>query len=192
MSRGINGPLALTWSRVAAIPALMVLLLVDPADLPGGRWWAFGVWLAAVATDWLDGRMARSHGKVTVLGSFLDSLADKLLVSAALVALIQTNEISAWVAMIIIGREFAVTGLRLVAAGEDLIIPASNLGRWKMTSQSAAIAAIIAPGTPSWLQDGLLALALFLTIISGVYYFLMARRRLFAGKPPDRRIVGRL
>ncbi|HJZ62559.1 MAG TPA: CDP-diacylglycerol--glycerol-3-phosphate 3-phosphatidyltransferase [Miltoncostaeaceae bacterium] len=192
MSRGMNGPLALTWSRVAAIPVLMALLLVDPDDLPGGRWWAFGVWIAAVATDWLDGRMARSHGNVTVLGTFLDSLADKLLVSAALVALIQTGEISAWVAIIIIAREFAVTGLRLVAAGEDLIIPASNLGKWKMVSQSAAIAAIIAPDTPSWLQDGLLALALFMTVISGAYYFLMARRRLFAGKPPDRRTVGRL
>src|SRR5262245_19477678 len=188
----MNGPLALTWSRVAAIPVLMALLLVDPDDLPGGRWWAFGVWIAAVATDWLDGPMARSHGNVTVLGTFLDSLADKLLVSEALVALIQTGEISAWVAIIIIAREFAVTGLRLVAAGEDLIIPASNLGKWKMVSQSAAIAAIIAPATPSWLQDGLLALALFMTVISGAYYFLMARRRLFAGKPPDRRTVGRL
>jgi len=185
---GLNAALAVTWSRVAMIPGLMVLLLVD--GIPGGRWWGFGVWLVAVCTDWVDGRLARSRGQVTVLGVFLDSLADKLLVSGALVALIETRDIAAWAAMIIITREFAVTGLRLVAASEDLIIPASRLGKWKMVSQSAAIAAIIAPGTPEWVADGLLDVALVLTVLSGAYYFLMARRRLFSTKPAGYRPGG--
>lgn len=188
----MNGALAVTWSRIVAIPGLMVLLLIDEDALPGGRWWAFGVWVAAVLTDYVDGRMARSLGQVTVLGTFLDSLADKLLVSAALVALIETGDISAWASIIIISREFAVTGLRLVAASEDLIIPASRLGKWKMVSQSLALAWIIAPGGPALVEDILLYVALFLTVLSGAYYFLMARRRLFAGKAPDSSTTGRL
>jgi CDP-diacylglycerol--glycerol-3-phosphate 3-phosphatidyltransferase len=188
----MNAALAVTWSRVLAIPGLMALLLIDEDSLPGGRWWAFAVWVAAVLTDWVDGRMARSLGQVTVLGTFLDSLADKLLVSAALVALIETGDISAWASMIIISREFAVTGLRLVAATEDLIIPASRLGKWKMTTQSVALAWIIAPGGPQIVEDVLLYLALFLTVLSGAYYFIMARRRLFAGKPPEPPTLGRL
>lgn len=188
----MNGALAVTWSRVLAIPGLMVLLLIDEDSIEGGRWWAFALWVVAVLTDWVDGRMARSLGQVTVLGSFLDSLADKLLVSAALVALIETGDISAWASMIIISREFAVTGLRLVAASEDLIIPASRLGRWKMTGQSIALAWIIAPGGPKIVEDVLLYVALFLTVLSGAYYFIMARRRLFAGKPPEQKTFGRL
>lgn len=188
----MNGPLAVTWTRIVAIPGLMALLLVDPDRIPGGRWLAFGVFVGAVLTDWVDGRLARSLGQVTVLGSFLDSLADKLLVSAALVALIELGEMSAWAAIIIISREFAVTGLRLVAAAEDLIIPASNLGRWKMTSQSLALAWIIAPGGPKLVEDILLWIALFLTILSAVYYFLMARRRLFQGTSPTPKELKRL
>lgn len=185
---GLNAALTVTWSRVALIPALMVFLLVD--DIPGGRWWAFGIWVVAVGTDWVDGRLARSRGQVTILGVFLDSLADKLLVSAALVALIETGDITAWAAMIIITREFAVTGLRMVAASEDLIIPASRLGKWKMVSQSVALGVIIAPGTAGWVADGLLYVALVLTILSGAYYFLMARRRLFTTKPAGYRPGG--
>lgn len=188
----LNAPLAVTWLRVIAIPGLMALLLIDPDRLAGGRWWAFGVFVGAVLTDWVDGRMARSLGQVTVLGSFLDSLADKLLVSAALVALIEVGEMTAWAAIIIISREFAVTGLRLVAAAEDLIIPASNLGRWKMTSQSLALAWIIAPGGPKVVEDVLLYIALFLTILSGAYYFIMARRRLFGSKPTGAKALTRL
>ncbi len=188
----LNAPLAVTWTRIIAIPALMTLLLVDPSDIPGGRWVAFGVFVGAVLTDWVDGRMARALGQVTVLGSFLDSLADKLLVSAALVALIELGEMSAWAALIIISREFAVTGLRMVAAAEDLLIPSSNLGRWKMASQSLALAWIIAPGGPKMVEDVLMYIALFLTILSGVYYFLMARRRLFDGGTPRPKELNRL
>lgn len=191
-SRAFNWALAVTWSRVIAIPGLMALILIPEDSIPGGRWWAFAVWCAAVLTDFVDGRMARSLGQVTVLGSFLDSLADKLLVSAALVALIQTGDMTAWASIIIISREFAVTGLRLVAASEDLIIPPSRLGKWKMASQSIALAWIIAPGGPQVVEDVLLYIALFLTVLSGAYYFMMARRRLFAGKAPEPKTFTRL
>jgi len=184
----LNTPLILTASRIVAIPPLMALILVH--DVPDARWWALGVFLAACFTDWLDGRLARSRGEVTVAGAFLDPLADKLLVSAVLVALIQTSEISAWVAMVIIAREFAVTGLRLVAASEDLIIPASRFGKWKAVSQDVALAVIIAPQASALLEDVLLWIALVLTVLSGAYYFLMARRRLFTTKEPAPEVLG--
>jgi CDP-diacylglycerol--glycerol-3-phosphate 3-phosphatidyltransferase len=177
----MNAALDVTAARILVIPGLMVLLLVD---VPGGRWWAAGLYLAAATTDSIDGWLARTRGQVTVAGAFLDPLADKLLVAAALVCLIQTGDIAAWAAMIIITREFAVTGLRLVAVTEDLIIPASRFGKAKAVSQNLAIAAIIAPHPWKWIDEPLLYVALVLTVLSGVYYFLVARRRLFARKAP--------
>src|SRR5262245_16656162 len=165
----------------------MALILLD---VPDGRWWAAGLYAVAALTDNRDGWLARARGQVTVAGTFLDSLADKLLVSAALVCLIQVDAVPAWAAMIIIVREFAVSGLRLVAVSEDLIIPASRFGSAKTISQNVALVAIIAPGTPGWLADALLYLALVLTVLSGAYYFLMARRRLFARKAPLPEVAG--
>ena len=94
-------------------------------------------------TDSIDGWLARSRGIVTVAGAFLDPLADKLLISAALVSLIETGEVAAWAAMVIIAREFAVTGLRLVAAAEDVIISAGKFGKAKAFSQNVALAVIM-------------------------------------------------
>jgi CDP-diacylglycerol---glycerol-3-phosphate 3-phosphatidyltransferase len=182
-----NAALAVTCARILVIPGLMVLLLV-PID--GGRWWAAGLYLTAAATDSVDGWLARSRGQVTVAGAFLDPLADKLLVSAALVALIEVGEMPAWAAMVIIAREFAVTGLRLVAASEDLIIPASRFGKAKTLSQNAAITVIIAPDPWGWLETPLLYIAVVLTVLSGAYYFLIAQRRLFADKRPQPDIAG--
>jgi len=183
----INAALVLTAVRIAAIPLIMALLL---SGTPGGRWWAAGVYLAAAATDSLDGWLARSRGQVTVAGAFLDPLADKLLVSGALVALLELNLIGAWAVIIIIAREFAVTGLRLVAVSEGLIIPASRLGKAKTVSQNIAILAIMAPHPWPWINDPLLIVALVLTVLSGAYYFQMARRRLFARKPPSMNMSG--
>ncbi len=189
MRRGkrINAALVLTAARIAAIPVIMALLLTDT---PGGRWWAAGVYLVAAATDSLDGWLARSRGQVSVAGAFLDPLADKLLVSAALVALLEIDLIGAWAVIIIIAREFAVTGLRLVALSEGLIIPASRLGKAKTVSQNLAILAIMAPHAWPWINDPLLYVALVLTVLSGVYYFQMARRRLFAQKAPSIGMTG--
>lgn len=180
----MNAPLWFTGARIAAIPPLMVLLLVD--DIPGGRWWAFAVFVAACATDSIDGWLARSRGLVTVTGAFLDPLADKLLISAVLVCLVETGEVAAWVAMVIIAREFAVTGLRLVAAAENIVMSAGRFGKAKAFSQNVALAAIIAPVLgPGW-EDPLLGLALVLTVLSGAHYFLVARWRLFGGRSTTR------
>ena len=174
----MNAALWLTASRIAAIPALMALLLADPSD--SYRWAAFGVYAAAALTDSLDGWLARSRGQVTVAGAFLDPLADKLLVSAALLCLVQQGRIGAWAVMIIITREFAVTGLRLVAAGARLIIPASNFGKAKTVSQNLAVVAYIVPHRWEWVNTPLLDIALVLTVLSGAYYFILARKTLFA------------
>lgn len=178
----MNAALWVTAVRISTIPAIMALLLVDSDR---SRWWAAGLYAAAAATDSLDGWLARSRGQVTVAGAFLDPLADKLLVSAALICLLELGDMPAWAAMIIITREFAVTGLRLVAVSEDLIIPAGRLGKAKAFSQNVALVAIIAPAGWNWLDDPLLYLAVVLTVLSGAYYFIMARRRLFAAKSPD-------
>ena len=175
----MNAPLWFTAVRIVAIPPLMWLLLDD--DLPGGRWWAFGVFVVACLTDSIDGWLARSRGIVTVTGAFLDPLADKLLISAVLVSLVETGEVAAWVAMVIIAREFAVTGLRLVAAAEDVIISAGKFGKAKAFSQNVALAVIIAPGVAAGVQNTLLGIALVLTVLSGAHYFIVARWRLFSG-----------
>jgi CDP-diacylglycerol--glycerol-3-phosphate 3-phosphatidyltransferase len=176
----MNAPLWLTMARIAAIPLLMVLLLVDA--IPGNMWWAFAVFVLACATDSLDGWLARSRGLVTVLGAFLDPLADKLLISAVLVSLVETGDVGAWAAMIIIAREFAVTGLRLVAAVEDVVISAGRFGKAKALSQNVAVGLIILPGIADPVRDGFLYLALVLTVLSGAHYFLVARWRIFSGK----------
>jgi CDP-diacylglycerol---glycerol-3-phosphate 3-phosphatidyltransferase len=169
----MNAPLWFTAVRIVSIPPLMVLLLVD--SIPGARWWAFGVFVVACATDSIDGWMARSRGLVTTAGAFLDTLADKLLIAAVLVSLVETGEVAAWAAMIIIAREFAVTGLRMIAVAEDLVISADRFGKAKALSQNLALAMIIVPGVPEAVGDGLLYLAVVLTVLSGVNYFVAAR-----------------
>lgn len=176
----MNAPLWVTAVRIVAIPPLMVLLLVD--GIPGARWWAFWVFAVATLTDSIDGYLARSRGEVTVVGAFLDTLADKLLISAALVSLVETREVAAWVTMVIIAREFAVTGLRLVAAAENVIMSAGRFGKAKAFSQNVAVGAIIVPGFSSGVENVLLGIALVMTVLSGAHYFLIAKWRLFAGK----------
>lgn len=185
----LNLPNSITIFRILLIPVFMAFLLGSvPFGADRGRaeelgaLLAAGIFVLAAASDSLDGYFARRRRQVTVLGAFLDPLADKLLVSAALLALIELHKLSAWVAMVIIAREFAVSGLRMVAAAEDVIIPASRLGKTKTASQMAAILAVILePGytlagrTVSWY---LLALAVVLTVWSGIDYFLEARERL--------------
>jgi CDP-diacylglycerol---glycerol-3-phosphate 3-phosphatidyltransferase len=178
----VNAALWVTAVRISIIPVVMALVLVNTYET---RWWATGLYAVAAATDSVDGWLARSRGQVTVAGAFLDPLADKLLVSAAMVCLVQLGAVGAWAAMIIITREFAVTGLRLVAVNEHLVIPAGRLGKAKTLSQNLAVLAFIAPHAGQWLNAPLLYLALILTVLSGAYYFIMARRRLFEMRAPD-------
>lgn len=173
----------LTIFRILLIPVFMVFLL-EFELLPHSDAIAAGIFVIAAVTDTLDGYFARSRDSVTVLGQFLDPLADKLLISAALVSLVALDRISAWIAMIIISRELAVSGLRMVAASRKVVIPASRLGKIKTLSQIVAIVALILPGfgylfgkPVSWY---LIMLAAIITVISGIDYFMNARKYLEA------------
>jgi CDP-diacylglycerol---glycerol-3-phosphate 3-phosphatidyltransferase len=164
----LNLPNVLTVLRIVAVPVLVVVLL---GALPGGDAVAAAVFALAAATDGLDGYIARSRGSVTTFGKLMDPLADKLLIVAALVALVSLDRLAAWVAMVIISRELAVTGLRTVAAERGVVIAASWLGKVKTALQIAAVLAlIVANPAPVWV-DVLVYAAAALTVISGVDYF---------------------
>ena len=132
----LNLPNLLTLGRIAAIPVLLVLLLFDGRE--AGFWAAVVFGLAAV-TDWLDGWLARKWEVVTVLGKFLDPLADKLIVMAALIMLIPLGRVPAWAVFLILAREMLVTGLRSIASSEGIVIAASELGKYKTIFQMTAI-----------------------------------------------------
>ena len=137
------------------------------------------IFIIASSTDAVDGYIARKHKLVTNLGKFLDPIADKLLVTAALLALVQTGTISSWTAMIIIGREFIVTGIRLIAVGEGIVISASNLGKIKTVTQMIAIILALLQNYPVAFIPGLstfpfyriaMGVALVMTVYSGYDY----------------------
>ena len=143
----MNLPNSLTVTRIFLVPLLVVVMLTKfegrlilgvPKDIVGAA--IFGL---ASLTDWLDGYLARRRKQVTALGQVIDPLADKLLISAALISLVQLDLATAWMVAIIIGREFAVTGLRSLAYARGLVIPASPLGKIKMVAEVVAILALI-------------------------------------------------
>jgi CDP-diacylglycerol--glycerol-3-phosphate 3-phosphatidyltransferase len=154
----LNLPNALTLSRIFIVPLLVVVLLTKiPSDWLGVPQQLLGLalFVGASFTDWLDGYIARKRGQVSTLGALLDPIADKLLISAALVSLVENRLAPAWAIVIIIGREFAVTGLRSIAAAEGFTISASKKAKFKMLSQVVAITMLIVgsvPGGPSGLQ----------------------------------------
>jgi len=171
----VNLPIALTLGRIVLVPLIIVFLISSSrvhvliAAL---------IFIAACLTDWLDGRMARQWNQVTRLGTLLDPVADKLLVAAALVSLVQVEMIPAWIAVLIIGRELAVTGLRGVALSMGVVVPASPLGKAKTVAQYIAITILILEkGVPGdFVQFHLLSMivlwiTLGLTVISGADYF---------------------
>jgi len=138
----MNLPTALTASRIFLVPLLLVILLTG--NFPDREVWGLAVFLAAALTDYLDGYFARKRSQETRLGKLLDPLADKILISAALVALVEMRVAPAWMVIIVIGREFAVTGLRGIASAEGLTIAASRLGKVKMVAQVASCSFLIA------------------------------------------------
>jgi CDP-diacylglycerol--glycerol-3-phosphate 3-phosphatidyltransferase len=155
-----------------------VIVVALLAETPNGDTLAAVVFAFAAFTDGLDGYIARSRGSVTNFGKLMDPLADKLLIIAPLVLLVSLGRLAAWVAMVIIAREFAVTALRMVAAEQGMVIPASPLGKVKTIVQVLAIFALIAvPSTPLWV-DALVYLAVAVTIVSGADYFFGLRRRI--------------
>jgi CDP-diacylglycerol--glycerol-3-phosphate 3-phosphatidyltransferase len=168
----------ITFARILLIPVFMFFLLAERVQ-PVGLYIAVGIFAVAALSDTVDGYIARYQKQVTVMGKFLDPLADKLLISAALIALVELQRLSSWVAIVIITREFAVSGLRLIAAAEGRVIDASLLGKIKTVSQIAAVIAVIinlpveiAGKSLGWI---LMAGAVILTIASGIDYFVRAK-----------------
>ena len=171
----LNLPNLLTMLRILAVPVVVVALL---EETPNGDTLAAIVFALAALTDGLDGYFARSRGAITTFGKLMDPLADKLLIAAALVSLVSLDRLAAWVAMVIIAREFAVTGLRAIAAERGLVISASWLGKVKTVLQIAAVFALIAfDPAPLWV-DLLVYLAVAATVISGADYFFGLRKRI--------------
>src|ERR1700679_3770582 len=159
----MNLPNILTLARIFLVPLLVAALLADGTSLNWSEWvpvsreiFALCVFLAAGATDLLDGYLARRLSQVTTVGTLLDPIADKLLVSAALVSLVDIHRIPAWIVILIIGREFAVSGLRSIAAASGYVIRASELGKTKMAAQVTAISLVI--GSIRWPELDQLAL----------------------------------
>lgn len=140
----INVPNVLTLARILLIP-VFIILFVHPT--PDQSLAAAVVFAVAAVTDMLDGYIARRTGQVTKLGKLLDPLADKLLVLSALILLMNVERVSALVVLLIVGRELAVTGIRAIAAGEGMIIPAETTGKYKMALQVVAIILLILEGT---------------------------------------------
>jgi CDP-diacylglycerol--glycerol-3-phosphate 3-phosphatidyltransferase len=161
----INAPNAITIMRILLAPVLVVILLNDT----NGSMLAAAVFASGALGDVLDGALARSRGLVTDVGKLLDPIADKLLVGAALVALVLAERLALWVPVVILTREVLVTGLRAAAARRGQIIDASRLGKLKMTLQIAMVLVLCAVGDPGLLWIDLLVVAtVAATLASGV------------------------
>ncbi len=195
-SKMLNLPNSLTILRIFLVPILVVVLLTRFKGLQYLNWvedWkevlAVSIFLIAALTDYLDGYIARRRNQVTKLGVLLDPIADKMLISAAFISLVELGLAPAWMVVIIIGREFAVSGLRSVASSFGLTIPASIWGKYKTVSQIVAIVLLILTNTLERLGRygflGILALwiVVLLAIFSAADYFIKFTQKLgFASK----------
>jgi CDP-diacylglycerol--glycerol-3-phosphate 3-phosphatidyltransferase len=164
----LNLPNVLTVVRILLVPVLVAALLSATAK---GDLLAAVVFVVASVTDALDGWIARRRKSESTFGKLMDPLADKLLVVAALVSLVSLDRLSAWVAMVIIAREFAVTGLRQLAMEEGHVIPASIWGKLKTVTQIAMVLVLIAVDDRTIWVDALVYVTVFVTVASGVVYF---------------------
>ncbi len=166
----MNLPNALSLVRIFLVPVLVVFLIAVPRPY---NLTAAAVFLAAVLTDWLDGRLARSMRQVTTLGKLLDPVADKLLISASLISLVQVGRVQAWMVVLIVGRDLAITGLRAIAASQSVIIQANDFGKATMVAEVIAVALLILnwPVVAVSLGRVLLGVAILLSLTSGFIYF---------------------
>ncbi len=176
----MNIPNLLTLLRIFFVPLLVAVLVQEDVNVSvfgipvPNELLALGIFLVAAATDLLDGYLARRWGQITTIGTLLDPIADKLLISAALISLVQVRALPAWMVILIVGREFAVSGLRSIAAAEGYTIKASDLGKTKMISQVAAISfLILALYNPAWEAPArwLMWVVVFFAVISAINYF---------------------
>jgi CDP-diacylglycerol---glycerol-3-phosphate 3-phosphatidyltransferase len=183
----LNIPNVLTVVRILLVPVLVVALLEKTG---GGDLLAAVVFAVASLTDAIDGYLARARNSITTFGKLMDPIADKLLIIAALVVLVSLNRLEAWVAMVIISREFAVTILRVaVGTQQGVVIPASPLGKLKTAVQVAMVICLIAVhGHPLWLELLIYATVL-VTVLSGADYFFGLRRGLGSRAPAQRQGV---
>lgn len=186
----MNLPNKITVSRIILIPIFIIFMVIDfgmGTVKIGGTVLSIEhiigalLFIIAAATDWFDGHLARKHNLVTNMGKFLDPLADKLLVSAALVILVEIGSAASWIVIIIISREFAVTGLRLILAGGGEVVAANQLGKIKTATQLVAISFLLLNNIffeAIHFPFGtiMLYIALFFTIWSGADYFYKNRR----------------
>src|SRR5438034_5609010 len=173
-------PNVLTIVRIFFVPLLVAALVEENVSVrlfgvvATHEWLALAIFLVAAATDLLDGYLARRWGQVTTIGTLLDPIADKLLVSAALISLVQVHAVPAWMVILIVGREFAISGLRSIAAAEGYTIKASDLGKTKMVAQVAAISVALLSTRHPVLQAGaywMMWLVVMFAILSAVGYF---------------------
>jgi len=188
----INLPTALTWVRILMIPLLIALYEI-PAQwlgMPSRNLWATILFAAAAVTDWLDGYLARRLNQTSAFGAFLDPVADKLMVAAALIVLVELERTGAWVAAIIIGREIAISALRewMAQVGSARSVAVNMLGKIKTVSQMVAIPLLLydQPLGPVPVREWggfLILLAALLTLVSMVYYMKLALPGL-RGAPP--------
>lgn len=167
----------ITLFRVVLIPIFMFFLL---SNISNGQYIAAAIFIIASLTDTLDGYIARSKNQVTNFGKFMDPLADKLLVSAALISLVELKRVPAWMVVVIIAREFAITGLRVIAASEGVTIAASSLGKIKTITQLVAVIAILFNIHP--FDTIMLYIAVFFTILSGIDYIRKNKKVLHSGE----------
>jgi CDP-diacylglycerol---glycerol-3-phosphate 3-phosphatidyltransferase len=168
----MNLPISLTLLRIFFVPLVVVLLLPKGGNMD---WWAVGVFLLAAITDLLDGYLARKRSQITTLGTLLDPIADKLLISAAFISLVELHLVPAWMVVIIVGREFAVSGLRSIASAEGYILEPSELGKTKMVFQVVAVTVIILEGhryrSLHPLGEILLWMVVLFAVVSALQYF---------------------
>ncbi|MFZ5877250.1 MAG: CDP-diacylglycerol--glycerol-3-phosphate 3-phosphatidyltransferase [Nitrospirota bacterium] len=184
--QSLNLPNLLTLSRIGLIPVFVALFLIEPSPFIAVL--SAAVFAVASVTDWLDGYVARRRQQITDLGKLLDPIADKVLVLAALVVLVEAQRAPGWLVIILLAREFAITALRAVAAIDGHIIAADRLGKWKMAAQTAAvIVLILEPALPAWAHPvglGLLVAATALALVSGWQYAATYRRTIGSASTP--------
>lgn len=165
----LSFPNALTFLRVLLVPVILLLLAQGPGGAP--RWWAFGVFLFAAATDTVDGWVARKFDGVTAWGQLADPIADKLLIIGSLASLALVGELPWWALAVIVAREVAVTFVRLALVRRyDVVMPASAWGKAKTFSQVVAVALFLPPGLPDGVANTALTVAIVLTVWSGIDY----------------------
>lgn len=167
----MNTPNKLTLLRMIMVPFFVVFMLTGWGG-EASKWISLAIFVVASATDWLDGYLARRDNLVTNFGKFMDPLADKLLVCSAMICLIETGKLASWIVIIIIAREFIISGFRLIAVENGVVIAANYWGKFKTVSQMIMIILLIADlgGVFAVLENIFIVLSVVLTIISLVTY----------------------